>query len=102
MFILDLDRHHYLHSTKAELLRFLERRADLAELLTAQEASMDAFLSVSAAARYQRQLEEYAQSLLAQQCTKPEWCVLALDGGVPAARAALWTLPGERFRPISS
>jgi RimJ/RimL family protein N-acetyltransferase len=55
---------------------------------------MDAFLSVSARSTYERQHEEYARTLLDQQCTKPEWCVLALDGGVPSARAALWTLPG--------
>ncbi len=62
--------------------------------VTADKASMDAFLSVTMASPHQRQLRDYAESLLQQRCTKPEWCVLAFDGGAPVARAALWTLPG--------
>jgi len=61
--------------------------------LTAEEASMEAFLSVSQASPYQEQLREYAESLLQQRCTKPEWCVLGLEAGKPVARAALWALP---------
>jgi RimJ/RimL family protein N-acetyltransferase len=60
---------------------------------TAEQASMDAFLSVSAASRYQTELRAYADSLLEKQCTKPAWCVLALEGDVPVARAALWSPP---------
>jgi ribosomal protein S18 acetylase RimI-like enzyme len=62
---------------------------------TAEEASMDAFLSVSATSPYQQPLREYAESLLRQQCTRPDWCVLGLEAGVPVARAALWALPGH-------
>jgi ribosomal protein S18 acetylase RimI-like enzyme len=62
---------------------------------TAEEASMDAFLSVSATSRYQPQLEEYLASLLLRRCTKPDWCVVGVDGGIPVARAALWALPGH-------
>jgi ribosomal protein S18 acetylase RimI-like enzyme len=61
--------------------------------VTAEEASVDAFLSVSARSPYQRQFEEYLASLLERQFTKPDWCVLGLEAGVPAARAALWALP---------
>jgi RimJ/RimL family protein N-acetyltransferase len=63
--------------------------------VTAEEASMDAFLSVSATSPYQPQLEDYAESLLRQECTKPAWCLLALAAGAPVARAALWTPPGQ-------
>ena len=56
---------------------------------------MEAFLSVSASSQYQEQLREYTSSLLEQRCTKPEWCVLALEEGVPVARAALWSLPEQ-------
>jgi RimJ/RimL family protein N-acetyltransferase len=62
---------------------------------TAEEVSMDAFLSVSAASRYQEQLREYADSLLEKRCTKPGWCVLALEDDVPIVRAALWSPPGQ-------
>jgi ribosomal protein S18 acetylase RimI-like enzyme len=63
--------------------------------LTAEEASMEAFLSVSAASPYQPQLREYAHSLLEQRCTRPDWCLLGLAADVPVARAALWALPNE-------
>ena len=56
---------------------------------------MEAFLSVSASSQYQEQLREYARSVLEQRCTKPAWCMLALEGGVPVARAAFWSLPGQ-------
>jgi ribosomal protein S18 acetylase RimI-like enzyme len=62
---------------------------------TAAEGSLEAFLSVSAASRYQAQLREYLGSLLRQPCTRPEWCVLGLDGEAPVARAAFWALPGH-------
>jgi RimJ/RimL family protein N-acetyltransferase len=60
---------------------------------TAAEASLDAFLAVSAASRYQAELREYLDSLLRQPCTRPEWCVVALEGEAPVARAAFWALP---------
>jgi ribosomal protein S18 acetylase RimI-like enzyme len=63
--------------------------------LTAEEASMDAFRSVSAESPYQRQLEEYLASLLQRRCTKPGWCLVSLDHSVPVARAALWALPDD-------
>ena len=56
---------------------------------------MDAFLAVSAESLYQERLREYTESLVRQGCTKPDWCVVALDAGVPVARAALWAMPGE-------
>lgn len=62
---------------------------------TAEEASLDDFLSVSAESPYQPRLQEYLDSLLRQGCTKPTWCVVGLDGGVPVARAALWALPDQ-------
>jgi RimJ/RimL family protein N-acetyltransferase len=65
------------------------------EFATAEEASMDAFLSVSAASPFGQQLQEYAESLLRQGCTRPEWCVLGTEGGAPVVRAALWSMPGE-------
>jgi ribosomal protein S18 acetylase RimI-like enzyme len=63
--------------------------------VTAKDASMDAFLSVSQVSPYQQQLREYAESLLRQQCTRPDWCVLGLEEGAPVARAALWAMPGH-------
>jgi RimJ/RimL family protein N-acetyltransferase len=62
---------------------------------TAEQASLEAFLSVSEGSRYQQQLREYTESLLEQRCTRPAWCVLALEGDEPVARAALWSLPGR-------
>jgi ribosomal protein S18 acetylase RimI-like enzyme len=62
---------------------------------TAKEASLDAFLSVSAGSPYQQQLQDYAVSLMRQKCTALEWCMLALQAGAPVARAALWALPGK-------
>jgi ribosomal protein S18 acetylase RimI-like enzyme len=62
---------------------------------TAQKSSTDAFLSVSDASPYKGELREYAESLLQQRCTKPDWCVLGLEAGKPVARAALWSLPGQ-------
>lgn len=56
---------------------------------------MEEFLSVSAASPFQEELQEYAESLVRQQYTKPEWCVLGLETGAPAARGALWGFPGE-------
>jgi hypothetical protein len=69
--------------------------------VTAEEASVNAFLSVSARSPYQRQLEEYLASLLQRRSTKPDWCVLGLESGVPVARAALWALPDHKV-PTSS
>lgn len=63
------------------------------EFVTAEEASVDAFLSVSAMSPYQRQLKEYLASLLQRRSAKPGWCLLGMDGGVAVARAALWALP---------
>jgi RimJ/RimL family protein N-acetyltransferase len=63
--------------------------------VTAEDASMDAFLSVSEGSQYQEQLREYAESLLQGRFTKPEWCLLGLKAGKPVARAALWALPGQ-------
>jgi RimJ/RimL family protein N-acetyltransferase len=65
------------------------------DFVTADEASMDEFLSVSSASRFQEQLQEYAESLLRQRYTRPEWCLLGLEGGVPVTRGALWAFPGE-------
>lgn len=62
---------------------------------TAAKSSLDAFLSVSAASRYQKQLRDYAESLLRQELTKPDWCLLAMQAGTPVARAALWAPPGQ-------
>jgi ribosomal protein S18 acetylase RimI-like enzyme len=63
--------------------------------VTAEDASMDAFLSVSEGSQYQGQLREYTESLLQGRFTKPEWCLLGLEAGKPVARAALWALPGQ-------
>ena len=52
----------------------------------ADEASLDAFLAVSAASPYHTQLEEYLGSLLRQRATRPEWCLLGLEAGAPVAR----------------
>jgi ribosomal protein S18 acetylase RimI-like enzyme len=61
--------------------------------VTAEEASLDAFLSVSAGSRYENELRDYAGSLLQQRCTKPDWCVVGMETGQPVARAAFWSLP---------
>lgn len=58
-------------------------------------ASMEAFLSVSAASRYQAELEGYVHSLVRQGHTRPGWCLIGLRANVPVARAALWAPPGE-------
>jgi RimJ/RimL family protein N-acetyltransferase len=60
---------------------------------TAEEASLDAFMSVSADSQYQQQLQAYAESLLRAGYTKLAWCLLGLQDGTPAARAALWAPP---------
>jgi RimJ/RimL family protein N-acetyltransferase len=64
--------------------------------LTVEEESLDAFLSTSADSPYQQQLQDYAESLLQQECTRPDWCLLALQAGAPVARAALWAMPRQR------
>src|SRR5512132_2495691 len=56
---------------------------------------MEEFLSVSSASPFQEQLRAYTESLLEQQITKPNWCLLALEDGEPAARGALWAFSGE-------
>ena len=58
---------------------------------------MDAFLWVSARSPYQQQLEDYLAALLERQSTKPDWCVVGLETGVPVARAALWALPDHEL-----
>jgi ribosomal protein S18 acetylase RimI-like enzyme len=63
--------------------------------LTGDEASMEAFLSVSEASPYQPPLRDYAHSLLEQRCTRPEWCVIGVAADVPVARAAFWAMPDE-------
>jgi ribosomal protein S18 acetylase RimI-like enzyme len=63
--------------------------------VTADEASLDAFLAVSADSPYHAQLEEYLGSLLRQRATRPEWCLLGLEAGAPVARAALWAPAGQ-------
>lgn len=42
--------------------------------VSAQETSMEAFLSLSAASRYQGLSRGYADLLLRQGCTRPAWC----------------------------
>ncbi|WP_411102936.1 GNAT family N-acetyltransferase [Streptomyces sp. cmx-4-9] len=38
----------------------------------------------------------YLGELLAAGCTRPEWCLVAEDGGgAPVGSAVLWTLPGQ-------
>jgi hypothetical protein len=64
------------------------------KFVSAEEASLEAFHSVSDASPYQPQLREYAESLLQQRCTRPSWCVVGLDSDEPVARAALWSVPG--------
>jgi hypothetical protein len=61
--------------------------------MTAEEASIDRFLSVTARSPYQQQLEGYLTSLLQSGSTKPGWCIVGASGGEPVARAALWTMP---------
>jgi hypothetical protein len=53
-------------------------------------ASMEPFLSVSAASWYQAEFEAYVDSLVRQGHTRPGWCLIGLKGGVPVARAAQW------------
>ena len=62
---------------------------------SADEASLQAFLSVSARSPYQSQLEEYLERLIDQGATRLEWCLVGLDSEEPVARAALWALPGN-------
>jgi ribosomal protein S18 acetylase RimI-like enzyme len=62
---------------------------------TADEASLEAFLAVSARSRFQQQLRDYADALLRQRSTRPEWCVVGFSSRTPVARAALWALPNE-------
>ncbi len=61
---------------------------------SADEASLDSFLSVSAGSPYQPQLSEYLHRLIDQGATRPEWCLIGLDLQEPVARAALWALSG--------
>ncbi len=61
--------------------------------VTVEEASLNAFLSVSGGSPYKRQLDEYLASLLQRRYTKPAWCLLGKEAGAPVTRAALWALP---------
>jgi RimJ/RimL family protein N-acetyltransferase len=62
--------------------------------LTADQASIEPFLAASDGSPHQRERRAYLETLVAQRCTSPGWCVVGLDGEVPVARAALWALPG--------
>jgi ribosomal protein S18 acetylase RimI-like enzyme len=53
------------------------------------------FNTVSAGSPYRVQLEDYLDSILRQRATRPEWCVVALDGETPIARGALWAPAGQ-------
>jgi ribosomal protein S18 acetylase RimI-like enzyme len=61
--------------------------------VTADEASLETFLSASQESPYQERLREYAETLLQRRSTRPEWCLVGLEDEEPAARAALWALP---------
>jgi ribosomal protein S18 acetylase RimI-like enzyme len=61
--------------------------------LTAQQASIEAFLAVSDGSAHQRELRAYLETLMARGCTSPDWCVIGVDDEAPVARAALWSLP---------
>jgi ribosomal protein S18 acetylase RimI-like enzyme len=63
--------------------------------LTADEASLETFLSASEGSPHQEQLRAYAETLFEHGSTRPEWCLVGLEDGEPAARAALWALPGN-------
>jgi GNAT superfamily N-acetyltransferase len=96
------EKHHAERGVKRERMRKtthsrLRSSTDRSEhaFVTAEEASIDAFLSVSAGSPYKQQLQDYAESLVRQEYTRLEWCVLALQAGAPVARAALWALPGQ-------
>ena len=67
----------------------------MVEFVTADEASPNAFLAVSAESPFQPQLQDYLGSLLRQSCTRPEWCLIGQEAGAPVARAALWTVSGQ-------
>jgi hypothetical protein len=71
-------------------------------IVTAEETSLETFLSVSEGSPYQPQLREYLESLLQQECTRPAWCVIGLRAGEPTARAALWALPASPCRQTAS
>jgi ribosomal protein S18 acetylase RimI-like enzyme len=62
---------------------------------TADEASLETFLSASEKSPYQEELRAYAETLLQRGSTRLEWCLVGLEDGAPAARAALWALPGH-------
>jgi ribosomal protein S18 acetylase RimI-like enzyme len=63
----------------------------------AEQASVEAFLRVSAGSPHQSELEEYLHGLLRQRCTRLEWCLIALEAAKPIARAALWAPPGHEM-----
>jgi ribosomal protein S18 acetylase RimI-like enzyme len=65
------------------------------EFVTAEETSIDDFLSVSASSPFQAELRAYAEALLERRSTRASWCLLELDAGVPVARGAFWALPDE-------
>src|SRR5262245_39164989 len=81
-----------VQTQRAPRLR-VEIQPVIVRFLTAEEACIVAFMSVSAPSPYQDRLREYAESLLRERFTRPGWCVLALDSDVPVARAAFWATP---------
>jgi ribosomal protein S18 acetylase RimI-like enzyme len=64
--------------------------------VTAEEASLDDFLSVSKSSPYHEQLRAYAEALIRDGATKAGWCVVGLASEGPVARAAFWAPPDER------
>jgi ribosomal protein S18 acetylase RimI-like enzyme len=62
---------------------------------TAEQTSVEAFMSVSAQSPHQPSLQEYLEGLLRQGLTRPEWCVFAVEDDRPVARAAFWAGPGH-------
>jgi RimJ/RimL family protein N-acetyltransferase len=66
---------------------------DALSFVTADEASIGTFVSLSAGSRYGDELRQYLERLLSQRSTRPSWCVIGLKSGRPISRAALWTMP---------
>jgi ribosomal protein S18 acetylase RimI-like enzyme len=62
---------------------------------TAEETSMESFLSVTAASPNQERIRAYADDLISRRCTRPAWCVVGASGGAAVTRAAFWSLPGQ-------
>src|SRR4051812_38645542 len=60
----------------------------------ARPSELPALLEVTGDEQRNTATREYLAALLAKDCTRPQWCLVAESEGRLVASAVLWALPG--------